>query len=149
MPETEKGDQSSTAACPPEWLDKYLDGLVKKTGIKAGEELLNLNMKQLTERIGGDISQLPYEYLQLVLPEGSDNTVVSDFIRQKRKEWREAHNLVADDEIAIGYDGSVVPYKTYLSWSLAKRRGFVVGPTCWHWDKGRKGMSDEDEPADI
>jgi len=140
-------------SCPPDWFLKYSESLVDDRRLAEEQKSLEgLGLDAIKARLGGDIKDLPYPSLQLLFPKGSDDEEVGAVLREKRTEFSMDHPEIlnlGDSEGIISADGVVVLKSDYDKMTAAQKRGVMVGRTCFHYESGRRGMSDTDESADI
>lgn len=130
----------------PGWFEKYRQD-VEKSGkdlLKEVELLATMKKTDLEEHLGGGIRELPYEVLETLFIDGSDDASVADVLRSKRKAYLETH---PEKQIAKGasegiitYDGRFIPKKQWDSASDSEKRGALVGSTCFHYESETPGM---------
>lgn len=130
----------------PRWFEEYVSKTKKTdrdllTEIKALSEMSPTEIKNY---IGGDIKDLPYETLETLFIDGSDNKDVVDILHKKRDVYIKIH---PEKQIArgasegiIGFDGRVIPVEKWSSASDSEKRNFLVGATCFHLNSDTPGM---------
>ncbi|KKT35847.1 MAG: hypothetical protein UX12_C0020G0003 [Candidatus Collierbacteria bacterium GW2011_GWC1_45_47] len=135
----------------PEWFGKYTDKLrQEKTDLLAEvDRLSEMNLENLTQHIGGNVNELPYEFLQTIFIDGSDDPRVADILREKRGEYLKSHpeKQVAKgaSEGIIAHDGRFIPKALWDTATDSEKRGVMVGSTCFHYNSETPGMGSSPE----
>lgn len=138
--------------CPPEWYQKFAERLSLGEFSKTIKKLDTMNFTELKCYLGGDIRELPYEFLQILFPDGSDNIRVAIFLRQQREKYLIVHPEQEQGrgatEGVIGYDGRFVHISVWNELSPADRFVLLVGTTCFHYNSDTPGFGDWSELSD-
>ena len=137
---------------PPQWYQEFAAEVATKNITDVVGELANMNFTQLQAKMGGDIKDLPYELLQVVFPDGSENEEVAQFLREKRESYLKEHPEEAQGRGAangiIGYDGRFYSYEYLKELKPADMFVILVGTTCFHYNSDTPGYGDDDERSE-
>jgi len=130
----------------PDWYIKFSDNF-SKSKKDISQEVANVEImdKEILEKyIGGSIEELPYEALQVLLPNGSDDDNVGDILREKRTNYLKIHPEMSksknSDGHIIAFDGRIIPMADWLTATDSEKRAILVGSTCFHYNSDTPGM---------
>ena len=137
----------------PEWYRRYSEKLrqEKRDLIGEVESLSHMDSRELSSHIGGSIEELPYEFLQTMFIDGTDDVEVAGILRKKREGYLKDHpeKQVARgaSEGIITFDGRFIPKEMWNTASPSQRIGWLVGSTCFHYNSDTPGM--DSSPDDV
>lgn len=146
----ERRSEGDATVCLPEWYTRYVGALTGQSDLLENEivNLSKMNLVELKERMGGDITEIPYDFLRTIFPTGSSDESVVNILRKKRTDYLKLHpeeqKIKDADKGVIGFDGRFYPETAWEKMTPAERRGVVVGTTCFHYNSDTPGMSDTD-----
>jgi len=130
----------------PAWFNEYVSDL-KENNVDFLDEvntISSLSLDEIEERIGGELSELPYEYLQTLFIDGTDVLEVASFLREKREKYLLNHPELqlskGYSEGVISNDGRFISKEEWESASDSEKRAIMVGSTCFHYNSGTPGM---------
>jgi len=94
---------------------------------------------------------LPYEFLDTLFINGSDNELVGTILRKKREAYVKKHpektrGVPGAGKGIITFDGRFIPQSTWISATDSEKRGALVGSTCFHYNSETPGMGSD--PSD-
>lgn len=134
------------AVCPPNWYVSYAEKLAQSENVAAEiGRLSTLTLSEVEKMIGGPIEDLPYDNLQTIFPQGSDDETVGALLRKKREVYLnvnpEQRVAAGAGEGVIGFDGRFWPIIQFNKMTPSERIGVMVGTTCFHYMGETPGMT--------
>ncbi len=145
----EENSPDASEVVIPNWYQDFAVSMAKAENVS--EKLANfdtLSYAAINAAIGGDMRELPYQVLRVLLPDGSDNQQVADVLRSSREEYLKSH----PDEVQgrgategiISYDGRFIPIKIWETLTEHQKFAVFVGSTCTHYAGDVPGYGDLD-----
>lgn len=133
----------------PEWLESFI--------AQSSEEQINAlgddesqTINQLNQQFGADLKELPYEYLMMLFPLGSESEEVAKLLREKRSQYLVDHpeefkgNPDATEGM-LSCDGQFMPMDKWRRLSPGEKFAWIVGRTCFHYNGDVSGYGDDAE----
>lgn len=130
----------------PEWFEHYKEKLIKnhKDPLEEVKALSSMTTEELEKHIGGKIGELPYEVLETLFIDGSDDQNVVGVLRTKRADYLKKHPekqvSKGASEGIITFDGRFISKKVWETASASEKRGALVGSTCFHYNSDTPNM---------
>jgi len=95
--------------------------------------------------LGGKIEELPYETLNTLFIDGTDDPDVATLLRIKREQHVKIHpedtRGVPGVDVGIStFDGRFINKATWDTATDSEKRGALVGSTCFHYNSDTPGM---------
>ena len=144
---------SSDKELVPEWFGKYVNSIREKGSDLLAEinKLSTMKLAELNMYLGGNVDSLPYELLNTLFINGSDDLEVGAILSKKREGYVKLHPKMTRGvpEIERGiitYNGSFIPQSVWETATDSEKRGALVGSTCFHYNSGTPGM--DSKPTD-
>lgn len=142
--------QAGTEGGNPKWFNEYAKKL-KVKNVDLLEEintLSTLKLASLEKYLGGRLVDLPYETLETILINGSDDENVGALLREKREEYLKIHpekskGVSGSGQGIITFDGRFIPQSLWITASDSEKRGALVGSTCFHYNSDTPGMGSD------
>lgn len=136
----------------PSWYRVYSEKL-RQENVNLVEEvnrLSEMRLNDLERHLGGSIKELPYEFLQTLFIDGTDDEQVAGILRDKRQTYLKDHpeaykGSKGASEGIVGFDGRVWSKAQWDKMTLSERQGVLVGSTCFHYESGTPGMTSNPE----
>lgn len=136
----------------PGWFSGYTGRLKKenKDLLEEIKELSGMPLGQVEMRIGGSLDDLPYQTLQTLFIDGSDDQKVAGILRSKRSQYLLVHPEEQKSRGAskgiITFDGRFIPKGVWQTATDSEKRGALVGSTCFHYNSDTPNM--DSSPTD-
>lgn len=111
------------------------------------DTLSKMDLKKLSDRMGGNFTDLPYEVMDTLLVDGSDVPEVVNVLRKKRTDYLKLHpemtrGVPGADEGIITFNGRFINKAMWATASPSEKRSALVGTNCFHYNSGTPGMDD-------